>query len=66
MWLIEHWQKLDSDATPEGVLDQLLNLVTVLPVLPVDVRRFAHPVLGGHPVLHQTEGATHSVPLGLA
>lgn len=37
MWLIEHWQKLDSDATPEGVLDQLLNLVTVLPVLPVIV-----------------------------
>jgi hypothetical protein len=37
MWLIEHWQKLDSDATSEGVLDQLLNLVTVLPVLPVIV-----------------------------
>jgi hypothetical protein len=35
MWFIEHGLKLDTNATPEGVVDHLLMLVTVLPMIPV-------------------------------
>ena len=35
MWLVEHGLKLDTNATPKGVVDQLLILVTMLPMIPV-------------------------------
>jgi hypothetical protein len=37
MWFIEHGLKLDTNATPEGIVDRLLILVTVLPMIPVMV-----------------------------
>ena len=35
MSLIEHSLKLDTNAQPEGIVDRLLILVTVLPMIPV-------------------------------
>ena len=35
MWLLEHGLKIDTNAKPEGLVDRLLVLVTVLPMLPV-------------------------------
>lgn len=35
MWLMEHGLKIDTDGKPEGIVDQLLMLVTVLPIIPV-------------------------------
>jgi hypothetical protein len=35
MWLIEHGLNLDTNARPEGIVDRLLILVTLLPIIPV-------------------------------
>lgn len=35
MWFIEHGLKLDTTTKPEGVVDRLLVLVTVLPMIPL-------------------------------
>ena len=35
MWFIEHGLKFDTNAEPDGIVDRLLILVTLLPMIPV-------------------------------
>ena len=37
MWFIEHGLKIDTTTKPEGVVDRLLVLVSVLPTIPLMV-----------------------------